>query len=259
MNELRIFKSPEFGQIRTIEIGGELWFVGKDVAEALGYTNARDALAKHVDDTDKKQEDGVAIRDSIGRVQYPTVINESGVFALIFNSKLPDAKRFKHWVTHEVLPAIRKHGMYATEDLLNDPDLAIRAFTALKEERERNKRLIADNERMRPKEIFADAVASSNTSILVGDLAKILKQNGINIGQKRLFEWMRNNGYLIKRNGSDWNMPMQRAMEAGLFEIKESTRLDANGCNITIRTTKVTGKGQVYFVNKFLQAQEAMF
>lgn len=119
--------------------------------------------------------------------------------------------------------------------------------------------MIADNERMRPKEIFADAVASSNTSILVGDLAKILKQNGINIGQKRLFEWMRNNGYLIKRNGSDRNMPMQRAMEAGLFEIKESTRLDSNGCNITIRTPKVPGKGQVYFVNKFLQAQEAMF
>ena len=255
MNELRIFKSPEFGQIRTIEIGGEPWFVGKDVADALEYSNSRKAIADHVDEDDK----GVTKCDTLGGAQDLVVINMSGVYSLILSSKLPNAKRFKHWVTHDVLPAIQKHGMYATEDLLNDPDLAIRAFTALKEERERNKRLIADNERMRPKEIFADAVASSNTSILVGDLAKILKQNGINIGQKRLFEWMRNNGYLIKRNGSDWNMPMQRAMEAGLFEIKESTRLDANGCNITTRTTKVTGKGQVYFVNKFLQAQEAMF
>ena len=254
-NELRIFKSPEFGQIRTVEINGKMWFVGKDVAEALGFTNSRDAISTHVFVEDR----GVETIDTLGGRQRVTIISESGLYALVFGSRLESAKNFKRWVTDEVLPAVRKHGMYATEDLLNDPDLAIRAFTALKEERERNKRLIADNERMRPKEIFADAVASSNTSILVGDLAKILKQNGINIGQKRLFEWMRNNGYLIKRNGSDWNMPMQRAMEAGLFEIKESTRLDANGCNITTRTTKVTGKGQVYFVNKFLQAQEAMF
>ncbi len=252
MNELQIFKNEEFGEIRTVTIDNEPWFVGKDVAGILGYANTRDALAKHVDEEDRM--DGVAIRDSIGRDQTPVLISESGLYSLILSSKLPSAKRFKHWVTSKVLPAIRKHGVYAVDELLQNPDMAIKAFTALKEEREKNKLLQADNERMKPKEIFADAVATSHTAILIGDLAKILKQNGIETGQKRLFAWLRENGYLIKRKGTDWNMPTQKSMEMGLFEVKESTVNNPDGSVRINRTTKVTGKGQVYFVNRFLEA-----
>lgn len=250
MHNLQIFKNAEFGSIRTIMVEGEPYFIGKDVAEILGYSNTRKALADHVDEEDKM--DGVTIRDAIGREQNPVCINESGLYSLILSSKMPNAKKFKRWVTSEVLPSIRKHGVYAVDELLANPDMAIQAFTALKEEREKNKILAADNARMRPKEIFADAVAASQTSILIGDLAKLLKQNGYDTGQKRLFEWLREHGYLIKRKGSDWNMPTQKAMEMGLFEIKESTHIDGNGCNITTKTPKVTGKGQVYFINRFV-------
>ena len=180
------------------------------------------------------------------------MINESGLYALIFGSKLESAKRFKHWVTSEVLPAIRKHGVYAVDELLGNPDIAIKAFTALKEEREKNRLLQADNERMKPKEIFADAVATSHTEILIGDLAKLLKQNGVETGQKRLFVWMRENNFLIKRKGADWNMPTQKSMEMGLFKVKESTVNNPDGSVRINKTTKVTGKGQQYFINKFL-------
>ena len=179
-------------------------------------------------------------------------LTESGVYKLVFKSRKPNAERFTDWVTDEVLPSIRKHGMYAVDDLINDPDLAIKAFMALKEEKTRNKMLQADNERMRPKEIFADAVATSQTSILIGDLAKLLKQNGVETGQKRFFEWLRENGYLIKRKGADWNMPTQKAMERGLFEVKESAVNNPDGSVRINKTTKVTGKGQQYFINKFL-------
>lgn len=249
MNELQIFKNEEFGEIRTVQLNNETYFVGKDVAEALGYSNTRDALATHVVEEDKNT---VVISDGKRGNPNQTVINESGLYALIFGSKLESAKRFKHWVTSEVLPSIRKHGVYAVDELLENPDMAIKAFTALKEEREKNKLLQADNDRMKPKEIFADAVATSHTTILIGDLAKILKQNGVEIGQKRLFAWLRDNGYLIKRNGTDYNMPTQKAMERGLFEIKESTVNNPDGSVRINRTTKVTGKGQQYFINKFL-------
>ena len=249
MNNLKIFENAEFGQIRTAEVDGEPWFVGKDVAEALGYAEPRSAVSKKVEEVDR----GVAEMETPSGKQNMTIINESGLYALIFGSKLESAKRFKHWVTSEVLPAIRKHGAYAVDELLNNPEMAIKAFTALKEEREKNKRLQTDVDRMKPKEIFADAVSASKTSILIGDLAKILKQNGINTGQNRLFETLRNDGYLIKQKGSNWNMPTQRAMEMGLFEIKESTHIDGNGCNVTTKTTKVTGKGQQYFINRYLK------
>lgn len=249
MNELKIFQSEEFGEIRTVQLNNETYFVGKDIATALGYERAAKAIQDHVDAEDK---DEIPIQDSIGRMQNTPIITESGVYALIFGSKLESAKRFKHWVTSEVLPSIRKHGMYAVDELLDNPDMAIKAFTALKEEREKNKLLQADNDRMKPKEIFADAVATSHTTILIGDLAKILKQNGVEIGQKRLFSWLRDNGYLIKRNGADYNMPTQKAMERGLFEIKESTVNNPDGSVRINRTTKVTGKGQQYFINKFL-------
>ena len=182
-----------------------------------------------------------------------TVINESGLYSLVLSSKLPTAKKFKRWITSEVLPSIRKNGMYATEELLNNPDLLIAVVTKLKEERELRQTLEEEKKINAPKIIFADAVSSSKTSILVGDLAKILKQNNVDFGQKRLFAWLRENGYLIKRKGSDWNMPTQRSMEQGLFEIKESTHLNGDGVNVTTKTTKVTGKGQQYFINKLLK------
>ena len=252
-NNLEIFRNEEFGEIRTLTRNNEPWFVGKDVAGALGFSNSRDAIRNHVHQDDK----GVEKIYTPGGKQNVTVVNESGMYALIFGSKLPNAKKFKRWVTADVLPTIRKHGMYATDDLLNNPDLAIKTFEALKAERERNKQLTADNEMMKPKALFADAVSASKTSILVGDMAKILKQNGIEIGQKRFFDWLRANGYLIRRKGTDWNMPTQRIMEMKLFEIKEHTHLDSNGVNVTTKTPKITGKGQVYFVNKFLKAKES--
>lgn len=254
MNELQIFENAEFGQVRTVTIDNEPWFVGKDVATALGYKNTKDALATHIESCDKimgSQNATPSITDSMGRTQHPTWINESGLYALIFGSKLESAKRFKHWVTSDVLPSIRKHGVYAVDELINNPEMAIKAFTALKEEREKNKVLIADNQRMKPKEIFADAVASSKTSILIGDLAKILKQNGIETGQKRLFEQLRQEGYLMK-SGVSKNMPTQKSMEKGLFEVKETTINNPDGSIRVTKTTKVTGVGQQYFINKYL-------
>lgn len=254
MNDLKIFESTEFGSIRTVMINEEPHFVGKDVADILEYTNTAKAIRDHVDDEDKLTERIVLS----GQNREVIFINESGLHSLILSSKMPAAKKFKRWVTSEVLPAIRKHGMYATDELLNNPDLAIKAFTALKEEREKNKLLTEtisiQTEKIeadKPKVLFADAVATSKTSILIGDLAKILKQNGVNIGQKRLFEWLRQNGYLIK-SGNSKNMPTQRAMEMELFEIKETTISNPDGSVRVTRTTKVTGKGQQYFINIFL-------
>lgn len=250
MKELQTFNNKEFGKIRTVIIDNVIYFVGKDVAEILGYNNTRDALAKRVEDEDKV--DGVAICDSIGREQKPILINESGLYSLVLSSKLPTAKKFKRWVTSEVLPAIQKHGMYAVDELLNNPDMAIKAFTALKEEREKNKQLQIENDRMKPKEIFADAVSASKQCILVGELAKILKQNGIDTGEKRLYTWLREQGYLIKRKGIDYNMPTQKSMELGLFEIGKNIIMLPNGETRVNKTAKVTGRGQQYFIQKFL-------
>lgn len=260
MNKIQVFNNTEFGEIRTVEIDNEVWFVGKDVAASLGYERDTKAVTDHVDEEDCKYIDGKTQSHfgfELGQ-RGGWLINESGVYALVFNSKLPKAKEFKKWVTHEVLPSIRKHGAYMTpqkiEEVLLNPDTIIKLATDLKAEREHRMALETKIEQDKPKTIFADAVSSSKTSILIGDMAKLLRQNGIEIGQKRLFDWLRNNGYLIKRKGSDWNMPTQRSVEMGLFEIKESTHLDGNGCNITTKTSKVTGKGQVYFINKFLKA-----
>lgn len=252
MNDVKIFSNSEFGEIRTVTIDNEPWFVGKDVAEALGYSEPRSAVSKKVDEADK----GVAEMETPSGKQNMTVINESGLYALIFGSKLESAKRFKHWVTSEVLPAIRRHGAYMTdqtlEKALTSPDFLIQLATQLKNEQEKNVALAADNERMKPKEIFADAVAASHTSILIGDLAKLLKQNGVETGQKRLFGWLREHGYLIKRKGTDWNTPTQKAMDRKLFEVKETVVNNPDGSVRINRTTKVTGKGQQYFINKFI-------
>lgn len=249
MNEVRRFSSLEFGQIRTMVIEGQPWFVGKDVARALGYKNISDALNKHVFDEDK----GVAKCDTLGGNQIMTIVSESGMYSLIFGSKLERAKSFKHWVTSKVLPDIRRTGMYATDELLNNPDLLIKMATQLKEERQARQELEHINQANQPKVLFADSVASSKQTILIGDLAKLIKQNGYDIGQNRLFEWLRANGYLISRSGESYNMPTQRAMDLELFEVKERTHLNPDGSVRLTKTTKVTGKGQVYFINKFLQ------
>ena len=246
MNDLKIFENEEFGAVRTILKNGEPWFVGKDVAEILGYSNPRKAMIDHVDEEDK----GVTKCDTLGGVQDLAVINESGLYSLILSSKLPNAKRFKRWVTGEVLPSIRKNGGYiAGQENLSDDELMAKALQVAQNRIKEKDKQIAD---MKPKAIFADAVSTSHTSILIGDLAKLLKQNGVEIGQKRLFTWMRDKGYLIRRQGTDWNMPTQRSMELRLFEVKESTVNNPDGSIRINKTTKVTGKGQQYFINKFL-------
>lgn len=253
MNELQIFNSPEFGQARIVTIDGEPWFIAKDVATALGYSNTRDAIAKHVDDDDKNT---VVIRDGKGNPNQ-TIINESGLYSLVLSSKLPTAKKFKHWITSEVLPAIRKTGGYiANAETMTNAEIMSKALLIAKQTIESREQRIhsleAETERMKPKEIFADAVSASNSSILIGDLAKILHGNGIKIGRGRLFAWMREHGFLIKQKGTSYNMPTQRAMELGLFRVKEGSYVDGKWNNIITKTTKVTGKGQQYFINKFL-------
>lgn len=253
MSNLQIFKSTEFGTIRTVMANNEPWFVGKDVATVLGYSNPRDAINKHVDDEDK----GVAKCDTLGGIQDLTIINESGLYSLILSSKMPNAKKFKHWVTSEVLPSIRKNGGYiAGQETLTDEELLEKAvLVAQKKIAERDAIIEKQKQQIeqdKPKTIFADAVSASSSSILIGDLAKLICQNGVDIGQKRLFQWLRENGYLIKRKGADWNMPTQRAVELGLFKIKETAIAHADGSTHISKTVKVTGKGQVYFINKFL-------
>ncbi len=253
MTDLQIFNSPEFGTIRTIEKDGEPWFVGKDVATALGYSDSFGSLKKHVDEEDKL----VCQIDSAGQKRDITIINESGLYSLVLSSKLPTAKKFKRWGTNEVIPSIRKHGAYMTpetlEKVLLSPDTLMQLAQNLKDEQEKRKVLETKIEQDKPKVLFADAVASAKTSILIGELAKLLKQNGVDMGQNRLFEWMRQNGYLIRRQGSDYNMPTQRSMEQGLFEIKETTVVHADGHTHINKTPKVTGKGQAYFVTLFLK------
>lgn len=245
MNEVQLFNF-ESHEVRSLLLNNEPWFVGKDVAEALGYSKARNAIATHIDSEDKKD---APIQGTLGGVQEMTVINESGLYSLVLSSKLPSAKKFKRWVTSEVLPALRKTGQYQVKELSGQELMAKALIEAQSVLAAKDKQI----EEMKPKALFADAVATSHTSILVGELAKILKQNGIDMGQKRLFAWLREKGYLIKRKGTDYNMPTQKAMDLGLFEIKEGSYINGAGANITTKTPKVTGKGQQYFINKFLQ------
>lgn len=249
MNEIFNFHGRT---VRTVTVNDTPYFVGKDVAEILGYAKARNALSTHVDSEDALKW---GVMDELGRKQETTIINESGLYSLILSSRLPQAKEFKRWVTSEVLPTIRKNGLFATDELLDNPDFAIATLQRLKEEREAKKLLEDQIEADRPKVLFADAVSASHTSILVGELAKLISQNGYKIGANRLFTWMRENGYLIKRKGSDWNMPTQRSMDLKLFEIKETNVQHADGHISVNKTPKVTGKGQQYFINKFLNQE----
>lgn len=260
MTNIKIFENNEFGQIRTIQDeSGETWFIGKDVAEILKYSKPRNAISRHVDNEDKK---GAPIQGYLGGTQEMTIINESGLYSLIFSSKMEKAKEFKRWVTSEVLPTIRKHGAYMSEEViektLSDPDYLIRLATNLKEERA--KRMLAEAEvtRNKPKVLFADTVAASQNSCLVGELAKLISQEAlrsgradVKIGQNKLFAWLRNEGYLCK-SGERKNQPRQQYIDQGLFEIKKGSYVDSNGALINTSTPKVTGKGQIYFVNKFL-------
>lgn len=251
VNEIKMFESSYFGKVRTTEINGEPYFVGRDVAYILRYTNTAKAIRDHVDEEDKLTERIVLS----GQNREVIFINESGMYSLILSSKMPKAKEFKHWVTSEILPSIRRHGAYMTDDILaktiENPDFLINLLTEMKEEKQR--RIAAEDKIKadRSKVLFAESVEVSKGSILVGDLAKLIKQNGYEIGQKRLFEWLRANGYLMK-SGNSYNMPTQYSMELGLFEVKEHVINNPDGSVRVTRTPKVTGKGQRYFINKFL-------
>ncbi|MCU6714951.1 phage antirepressor [Megasphaera butyrica] len=245
-NTLQVFKSTEFGEFRTVVINNEPWFVGKDVASILGYADTFGALKKHVDLEDKQN----CQNDSFESPRGLTVINESGLYSLVLSSRLPTAKKFKRWVTSEVLPSIRKTGGYHLPNFAN-PAEAARAWADQFDARQRAEKQI---EQDKPKVLFADSVSVSHTSILIGELAKLLQQNGVPMGQNRLFQWLREKSYLIRRKGTDYNMPTQRAMEMGLFEVKETVVSHSDGHTSISKTPKVTGKGQIYFINKFLES-----
>jgi anti-repressor protein len=257
MTNIQIFNNPKFGEIRTREENGNILFCGSDVAKALGYDQPHKAVERHC------RKDGGMFRtvtDSLGREQQAKFISEGDLYRLVANSKLPSAQEFEAWIFDEVLPSIRKHGAYMTperlEHVLLNPDTLIQLAQNLKNEQE--KRLAAERqiEMDKPKVIFASALEVSNNSILVGELAKLLKQNGIDLGQNRLFSWLRDNGYLCK-GGENYNLPSQYSMELGLFEIKKSTVNNPDGSVRVTRTPKVTGKGQIYFVNKLANGLEA--
>lgn len=251
MNNLKIFNNDQFGQIRTVMQNGEPWFVAKDVCDCLEINNPSQALSRLDDD----EKNTIILNEGIRGSPEKTVVNEYGLYSLVLSSRKPEAKQFKRWITHEVIPSIRKHGAYMTDDVLRQaiqsPDFLIELATNLKQEQELRKAAEQTIEVQKPKVLFADAVSASHTSILVGDLAKLLKQNGYETGQKRLFEQLRQDGYLIK-SGVSRNMPSQKSMELELFEVKESSIQNPDGSIRITKTTKVTGKGQVYFINRYV-------
>lgn len=239
-NDIQIFNSEEFGDIRTVTVNNEPMFCLLDVCKALDIKNTTD-VAKRLD------ADEVTRLNLGGKSGETNFVNESGLYAVILRSDKPNARKFRKWVTADVLPTIRKTGGYQMAQPQGKELLALAVLEAQKTIEQQNKEI----DRMRPKEIFADAVSSSHTSILIGELAKILRQNGVQTGQRRLFAWLRENGYLVK-SGSSRNMPTQRSVERGLFEIKVGMYVDGSGANVPTKTAKVTGKGQQYFINKFL-------
>ena len=249
-NEVQVW-NYEGAEVRIVQIDGEPWFVLTDVCRELDLANPT-MVAKKLDNDERTKFD-------LGRQGETTIVNESGLYTVILRSDKPQAKPFRKWVTSIVLPSIRKHGAYMTdqalEKALTNPDFLIQLATQLKTEQEQRRRLettvAAQSKQMeqdKPKVLFADSVAASSSSILIGELAKLIKQNGVDMGQRRLFAWMRENGYLIKRCGSEYNLPTQLSMERGLMEIKETSVIHSGYTTIS-KTPKVTGKGQVYFIN----------
>lgn len=257
MNEISVFNFQNRNVRVVTDDNGEPWFVAKDVAEILGYASP-DKMYARLDDDEKTT---TPFRRNGSNYQTNLIlINESGLYNAIIGSSKPEAKAFKRWVTHEVLPSIRKHGAYVTdnklEEWLIDPTHMIEALTALKEEREKVRALERKREEDRPKVVFAESVEVSQTSILVGEMAKLIKQStGYDIGQNRFFEFLRDNGYL-HCTGSQKNLPTQRSMASGWFEIKEGVHVSPNGVSILTRTPKITGKGQIYFINLFHKIAE---
>lgn len=241
--ELKVFRSEQFGEIRTIQEKGNLWFVASDACKALELSNPTMVMSRLDEDERSKF--------NLGRQGETNVVNEYGLYNLVLASRKPEAKQFKRWITHEVIPSIRKNGGYiANQENLTPEQVVAQALIVANSIIEEKDRQL---EAQKPKVLFADAVSASKSSILIGELAKILKQNGVDTGQNRLFDWLRRNGYLISRKGTDYNMPTQRAMELGLFEIKETTITHSDGHISVSKTVKTTGKGQQYFVNKFLE------
>lgn len=247
MTDIQIFKNEQFGEVRTIAKDGEPWFVAADVCKALEIGNPTDAIRR----LDADEHTLVLIEGASNGLPV-NAVSEAGLYTLVLGSRKPEAKAFKRWITHEVIPTIRRHGAYATEttieSIIADPESGIRLLQALKAEQERRREAEAIAEAQRPKALFADAVAASDNSILVGELAKILRQNGVETGQNRLFQWMRENGYIMRYT----NMPTQYSMERGLMEVKERAINNPDGSVRITQTIKVTGKGQAYFVNKFI-------
>lgn len=254
MNELQNVFSFEGQEVRTVRSGQDIFFAAKDVCEVLEIKNVTQAIQR-LDEDERSMF-------NIGRQGMTNFVNETGLYSLILGSRKHEAKKFKRWVTHEVLPSIRKHGAYMTPETLEqailDPDFAIGLLTNLKNEQEKRREAELQIETQKPKVLFAESVETSKTSILIRELAVLLKQNGIDTGERRLYTWLRENGYLVRRHGSDRNMPTQRSMNLGLFEVKE-TPIHHNSGDIKVgKTTKVTGKGQVYFINKFLSERLAI-
>jgi anti-repressor protein len=244
MTDIQIFKSEQFGEVRTIAKDGEPWFVAADVCKVLDLSNPTIAASRLDEDERAKF--------NLGRQGETTIVSEAGLYTLVLGSRKPEAKAFKRWITHEVIPTIRRHGAYATEttieSIIADPESGIKLLQALKAEQERRKEAESIARAQQPKVLFANAVAASSTSILVGELAKILRQNGVETGQNRLFRWMRDNGYIMRYT----NEPTQYSMERGLMEVKERTINNPDGSVRITRTTMISGKGQTYFINKFL-------
>lgn len=263
MSNIQIFDNPDFGSVRTLDNDGVVLFCATDVAKALGYSNPYDAISRHCKGVVKRE--GVSqTTNQHGTTTNQTVemsfIPESDLYRLVFSSKLPTAEKFTDWVTSEVLPSIRKNGAYMTPETLQaailNPDTMIQLCQQLKTEQDKNKALSEENAKLAPKGLFADAVSVSDRCILVSELAKLLKQNGIETGQNRLYEQLRADGFLVKdRKRSDFNMPTQKSMELGLFKVRESTRVHSDGHTSIDKTTKVTGKGQIYLINYYLKKQ----
>ncbi|MED4559925.1 phage antirepressor [Bacillus subtilis] len=257
MKELQKIFNYQDQQVRTVVKDGQPWFVAKDVCNVLNHSNHKVAVSR----LDEDEVSKVYLTDSLSRNQKTTVVNEAGLYSLILTSNKPEAKQFKRWITHEVIPEIRKTGGYVANDELfiqtylpqADEHIKLLFKTTLHTMKEQSKQI----ETMKPKVIFAEAVESSESSVLVGELAKIIQQNGVDIGPNKLFQWLRDNGYLIRKKGESFNLPTQRSMEMGLFEIKKRTVSNLDGSIRTTRTPKVTGKGQIYFVNKFMSSQSA--
>lgn len=253
MNDIQKFTNEEFGTIRTVEQDGKVMFCGKDVATALGYTNPNKALRDHT-----RGERFVHPLETCGGTQKVQFITEGDLYRLIASSKLPSAQQFESWVFDEVLPSIRKQGAYVYSNGTESDDvLMARGLLAAQTIIDKKNAVIEGQQReiaeLRPKALFADAVAASDGTCLIGELAKMMRQNGVHVGQNRLFEWLRRDGFLGK-TGSNYNVPTQMAMERGLFRIKETAVTHSDGHVTVNRTPKATGRGQRYFIDRYCKA-----